>query len=98
MVLVIKRWECLIAAGGSQLKPDVSKEELEEFMARASNPEDVQAYLERLARGEVSEEEEEYEEEDEGDDVVVVVTDDEDEEDEDEEDIAGFVVRGEGEE
>ncbi|RFU24973.1 hypothetical protein B7463_g11360, partial [Scytalidium lignicola] len=94
---VVERWERLIIAAGSELEPDVSEEELARFAQRASNPEDVRAYLEKWGAEEVNLEEglgeEEEEEEDDDDDIEVVISEDEEEEDEDEdEEMADFIV------
>jgi ribonuclease E len=93
MVPVIERWERLITAAGDKLAPEASKEELEKFISEVSNPEDVQAYLDKWADEEADIDEGLGEEDEEEDDVVVVVTDDEDDDDDDDDDMADFVVR-----
>ena len=46
MTLVIEKLERQIIASGAAVMPGVSQKDLEEFTAKASNPEDVAAYLE----------------------------------------------------
>jgi hypothetical protein len=95
MVPVIERWERYISAAGNKLEPEATEEELSEFMAGVSNPEDVRAYLNKWEAEEVDIEEEidVKEEEDDGELEVVVSEDEEDEEDEEEdEEMANFVV------
>jgi hypothetical protein len=102
MVPVIERWERYITAAGNKLEPEVSEQELAEFMAGVSNPEDVRAYLDKWEDEEVDIEEKIVVkvEEDTGE-LEVVVTDDESEDEEDEEeeeDLVGFVVGDDEEE
>jgi hypothetical protein len=97
MVPVIERWERYITAAGNKLEPEVSEQELAQFMAGVSNPEDVRAYLNKWEDEEADVEEKIVVkvEEDTGE-LEVVVTDDESEDEEDEEeeeeDLVGFVV------
>ena len=96
MVPVIERWERYITAAGNKLEPEVSEQELAEFMAGVSNPEDVRAYLNKWEDEEADIEEEiEVKEEEDDDELEVVVSEDEEEDEEDEEedeDMVGFVV------
>ena len=97
MTPVIEKLERQIIAGGAAVVPGVSQKDLEEFTAKASNPEDVAAYLEYWGDDDVDLDEGldgngDKDEDDDSDDLVVVVSEDEEEEDSDEEeDLADFI-------
>lgn len=86
----------IIAEGVGKLA-GVEEDEYETFITKASNPQDVEEYLQRLERGGDDMDEELGDvEEDEGDDIEVVDSGDEVEEDEDEdEDMEDWLVRDE---
>src|SRR5436190_21380832 len=93
---LIERWERHIIAAGTHFEPGVSKEELERFAQRASNPADVREFIEKWSADDADVEEalpeKEEEEEEEDDDVEVVVSGDEEDEEEDDEEMEDFIV------
>lgn len=98
MTPVIEKLERQIIAGGADVAPGITQEELEEFTAKASNPEDVAAYLEYWGGDDVDLDEGldgngDEDEDDDSDDLLVVVSEDEEEEEDsdDGEDLADFI-------
>ena len=97
MTLVIEKLERQIIASGAAVVPGVSQKDLEEFTAKASNPEDVAAYLEYQGNNNVDldkglDRNRDKDKDNDLDDLVVVVSEDKEEEDSDkEEDLADFI-------
>jgi hypothetical protein len=92
---LIERWERHIIAAGTHFEPSVSKEELERFAQRASNPADVREFIEKWSADDANVEEAllEEEEDDDDDDVEVVVSEDEEEDEEEaDEEMEDFIV------
>ena len=92
---LIEHWEHHIITAGTHFEPGLSKEELERFAQRASNPADVRKFIEKWSADDADIEEtlpEKEEEEEDDDDVEVVVSGDEEDEEEDDEEMEDFIV------